>query len=56
MFFKCIPGEARVSSGGAAVSVRPSLKTFLVFLLSPYVKQSGLKVGLFSVRGASVRA
>ena len=31
MFLKRVRGEARVSSGGAAGSVRPSLETFLMF-------------------------
>ena len=31
-FFKRVRGEVRVSLGGAAGSVRPSLETFVVFL------------------------
>ena len=36
-YFKRVRGEARVSSGGAAGSVRPYLETLLVFLLFLFV-------------------
>ena len=46
--FKRVRGEARVSSGGAAGSVRPSLETFVVFYsfslcLTKCVERAGVR-------------